>query len=181
MGATRRGLSLAWSVYRWLDGENATIERIADPRQAADALGEFIAALQQIDPAGGPDWARAQLSAACRWPRETPHARAIAALAGRRSKRGRDRGVGSGPPGAAWERAARLDPRRSATRGTCWPSRAASAPSSTSVAGRGRSRVRPDARRGSLLRRNAGRCSAPRWRSMTRPGREVAAGPCPSG
>ena len=24
-----------WSVYRWLDGENATLERIADPGQAA--------------------------------------------------------------------------------------------------------------------------------------------------
>jgi aminoglycoside phosphotransferase (APT) family kinase protein len=43
-----------WSVYGWLEGENATIEPIADPRQAASELGEFIAALQRIDPAGGP-------------------------------------------------------------------------------------------------------------------------------
>jgi aminoglycoside phosphotransferase (APT) family kinase protein len=43
-----------WSVYRWLEGENATIERIADPRQAASELAQFIAALQQIDPTGGP-------------------------------------------------------------------------------------------------------------------------------
>jgi aminoglycoside phosphotransferase (APT) family kinase protein len=43
-----------WSVYRWLDGETATIERIADPRHAAVALAQFVAALERIDPAGGP-------------------------------------------------------------------------------------------------------------------------------
>ena len=43
-----------WSVYRWLEGENATMERVADPLQAAAALGQFVAALQRIDPAGGP-------------------------------------------------------------------------------------------------------------------------------
>jgi aminoglycoside phosphotransferase (APT) family kinase protein len=43
-----------WSVYRWLDGENATIVRIADPRQAAKDLAQFITALQRIDPVGGP-------------------------------------------------------------------------------------------------------------------------------
>jgi aminoglycoside phosphotransferase (APT) family kinase protein len=43
-----------WSVYRWLKGESATIERIADPSQAATDLAHFIAALQRIDPAGGP-------------------------------------------------------------------------------------------------------------------------------
>jgi aminoglycoside phosphotransferase (APT) family kinase protein len=53
---TGRGLPLAWhwSVYRWLAGENATIERIADPGQAARDLAQFIAALQRIDPTGGP-------------------------------------------------------------------------------------------------------------------------------
>ena len=35
-------------------GENATIERIADPCQAATDLAQFIAALQRIDPTGGP-------------------------------------------------------------------------------------------------------------------------------
>jgi aminoglycoside phosphotransferase (APT) family kinase protein len=42
-----------WSVYRWLDGENATSDRIADPRQAAIDLAQFIAALQRIDVTGG--------------------------------------------------------------------------------------------------------------------------------
>ena len=43
-----------WSVYRWLEGESATVERIADPCQAAMELAQFIAALQRIDPTGGP-------------------------------------------------------------------------------------------------------------------------------
>jgi aminoglycoside phosphotransferase (APT) family kinase protein len=43
-----------WSVYRWLEGESATIERIADPCQAAMELAQFIIALQRIDPTGGP-------------------------------------------------------------------------------------------------------------------------------
>jgi aminoglycoside phosphotransferase (APT) family kinase protein len=43
-----------WSVYRWLEGENATLERITDPRKAAIDLAGFFAALQRIDPAGGP-------------------------------------------------------------------------------------------------------------------------------
>jgi aminoglycoside phosphotransferase (APT) family kinase protein len=43
-----------WSVYRWLDGEQALPERIADLRRAAIELAGFLAALQRIDPAGGP-------------------------------------------------------------------------------------------------------------------------------
>jgi aminoglycoside phosphotransferase (APT) family kinase protein len=47
------GYPWPWSIYQWLEGENATIERIADPRQAATELAQFVAALQRIDPAGG--------------------------------------------------------------------------------------------------------------------------------
>ncbi len=54
LGIPAEGYPWLWSVNRWLDGENATIERIADPRHAAIALAEFIAALQRIDPTGGP-------------------------------------------------------------------------------------------------------------------------------
>lgn len=43
-----------WSIYPWLEGEIATVERIADPRQFATALAQFLAALQRIDTAGGP-------------------------------------------------------------------------------------------------------------------------------
>jgi aminoglycoside phosphotransferase (APT) family kinase protein len=53
-GAPGEGYPWHWSVYHWLDGECATIERIADPRHAATELARFIAALQRIDPAGGP-------------------------------------------------------------------------------------------------------------------------------
>jgi aminoglycoside phosphotransferase (APT) family kinase protein len=53
-GKPAEGYPWAWSVYRWLDGENATIDRLADPRQAALDLAQFIAALWKIDPASGP-------------------------------------------------------------------------------------------------------------------------------
>jgi aminoglycoside phosphotransferase (APT) family kinase protein len=53
-GTPGEGYPWQWSVYRWLAGENATIERLADPSQAAMALAQFIAALQRIDPTGGP-------------------------------------------------------------------------------------------------------------------------------
>lgn len=48
------GYPWPWSVYRWLDGEPATLERLADPHQAALDLAHFIAALRQIDTTGGP-------------------------------------------------------------------------------------------------------------------------------
>ncbi len=43
-----------WSVYPWLDGEPATAERIADPVAFAAGLAGFLAALQDVDPAGAP-------------------------------------------------------------------------------------------------------------------------------
>jgi aminoglycoside phosphotransferase (APT) family kinase protein len=53
-GMPAEGYPWHWSVYRWLEGETASIERIADPNQAATALGRFVGALQRIDPAEGP-------------------------------------------------------------------------------------------------------------------------------
>lgn len=53
-GTPAEGYPWHWSVYRWLEGENATIERLADPGQAASALAQFLAALHRIDPTGGP-------------------------------------------------------------------------------------------------------------------------------
>jgi aminoglycoside phosphotransferase (APT) family kinase protein len=53
-GTPGEGYPWHWSVYRWLEGENATIERIADSGQGATDLARFIAALQRIDPTGGP-------------------------------------------------------------------------------------------------------------------------------
>ncbi|MBC8139165.1 MAG: aminoglycoside phosphotransferase family protein [Fibrella sp.] len=54
MGEPGEGYPWHWSVCRWLEGENATLERLADPSQAARDLAQFVSALQQIDPAGGP-------------------------------------------------------------------------------------------------------------------------------
>ena len=48
------GYPWTWSVYGWLDGESATSERIADPREAAVDLAEFVNALQSIDATRGP-------------------------------------------------------------------------------------------------------------------------------
>jgi aminoglycoside phosphotransferase (APT) family kinase protein len=48
------GYPWPWSIYRWLDGETATSERIADMRQFATTLGQFLVALQRIDAAAGP-------------------------------------------------------------------------------------------------------------------------------
>lgn len=54
MGTPDEGYPWHWSVYRWLEGENATPERLADPCQAAAQLAQFIACLQRVDAAGGP-------------------------------------------------------------------------------------------------------------------------------
>jgi aminoglycoside phosphotransferase (APT) family kinase protein len=55
MGEPDLGYPWRWSVYRWLDGETATPDKLADVRGAAYPLGRFVAALQRIDPAGGPE------------------------------------------------------------------------------------------------------------------------------
>ncbi|KQL49614.1 hypothetical protein AN963_07770 [Brevibacillus choshinensis] len=54
MGMPADGYPWHWSVYRWVEGKNATIGRIDDPGQTATALAQFISALQRIDPTGGP-------------------------------------------------------------------------------------------------------------------------------
>jgi aminoglycoside phosphotransferase (APT) family kinase protein len=53
-GAPGDGYPWTWSVYQWLEGENATVAGLADPMQAAADLAEFVSALQRIDPTGGP-------------------------------------------------------------------------------------------------------------------------------
>jgi aminoglycoside phosphotransferase (APT) family kinase protein len=53
-GSPAAGYPFTWSVYRWLDGEDATVEPVADPNLLADDLALFLTALQQIDPTGGP-------------------------------------------------------------------------------------------------------------------------------
>ncbi len=53
VGEPADGYPFRWSVYRWLDGETASAERIEDLRQTANDLAAFIAALQRVDATGG--------------------------------------------------------------------------------------------------------------------------------
>lgn len=54
MGMPGEGYPWKWSVYRWLDGENATLVSLPDPCQAAKTLVGFIRALQGCDTTDGP-------------------------------------------------------------------------------------------------------------------------------
>ncbi len=53
-GQPDQGYPYNWSVYQWLEGDNASIDQIVDPCQTATELAQFITALQQIDTIGGP-------------------------------------------------------------------------------------------------------------------------------
>jgi aminoglycoside phosphotransferase (APT) family kinase protein len=53
-GAPSKEYPAAWSIVRWLDGEEATLERLDDPVEAARTLAEFVRALIAIDTTGGP-------------------------------------------------------------------------------------------------------------------------------
>jgi aminoglycoside phosphotransferase (APT) family kinase protein len=54
MGEPAEGYPWHWSVYRWIKGETAKTAEIADRREFAVALADFLVALRQIDPADGP-------------------------------------------------------------------------------------------------------------------------------
>lgn len=54
MGRPADGYPWHWSVYRWLSGESAAIERIADLTAFATDLAQFLVALERLDPTGGP-------------------------------------------------------------------------------------------------------------------------------
>jgi aminoglycoside phosphotransferase (APT) family kinase protein len=53
-GVPGEGYPFVWSVYGWLDGENADPERITDLRQAAKDLAGFLTALRRVDATDGP-------------------------------------------------------------------------------------------------------------------------------
>ena len=78
LGEPAEGYPCQWLICRWLDGENATLERIADPSLAATDLAGFISALQAVDPTGGPapDGRGGPLAPRDEWTRDS-----IAALA----------------------------------------------------------------------------------------------------
>lgn len=54
LGAPGEGYPWPWSVYRWLEGDPAQPDELADSHDAARDLARFIVALQGIDPTGGP-------------------------------------------------------------------------------------------------------------------------------
>ena len=43
-----------WSIYRWIDGEPASVDRVVDVGAFAADLGGFLAALYAIDASDGP-------------------------------------------------------------------------------------------------------------------------------
>lgn len=53
-GMPGEGFPWTWSIYRWLDGDAASIDRIDDLTEFAESLAHFLAALQRVDPGGGP-------------------------------------------------------------------------------------------------------------------------------
>jgi aminoglycoside phosphotransferase (APT) family kinase protein len=53
-GVPGEGYPFNWSVYRWIEGETASVGRIDNLVEFATALAAFLTALQRIDPAGGP-------------------------------------------------------------------------------------------------------------------------------
>ena len=54
LGRPAEGYPWPWSVYRWLEGENATLKGIDDLPAFATALAQFLTALQEVNPADGP-------------------------------------------------------------------------------------------------------------------------------
>ncbi|NBD23749.1 aminoglycoside phosphotransferase family protein [Paenibacillus glycinis] len=54
MGAPSSEYAWHWSIYRWIDGENASVESIEDLNDFADQLAKFLTALQKIEASGGP-------------------------------------------------------------------------------------------------------------------------------
>ena len=53
-GAPTEEFPAAWAIVRWLEGEEAKLERLADPIEAAGTLAAFVRALIEIDATGGP-------------------------------------------------------------------------------------------------------------------------------
>ncbi|WP_085941018.1 aminoglycoside phosphotransferase family protein [Amycolatopsis decaplanina] len=53
-GRPGAGYPFPWSIYRWLDGEPASADRISDPVRFALDLSGFLAALRNVDTADGP-------------------------------------------------------------------------------------------------------------------------------
>ena len=128
IGEPGEGYPWHWSVCQWLEGENTIIERIADPRQLAVDLAQFITALQRIDPAGGPPPGPPTRTGVCRWQSETyrPALQLVPLMACSILEQ-------RPPPGKQPSRPLPGMHRQSGSMGTCnpgtcWPNRAGSLP-----------------------------------------------------
>jgi aminoglycoside phosphotransferase (APT) family kinase protein len=53
-GVPGSGFPRPWSIYRWLEGDPATVERITNLVEFATELAGFLTAFHRIDPSGGP-------------------------------------------------------------------------------------------------------------------------------
>jgi aminoglycoside phosphotransferase (APT) family kinase protein len=53
-GAPTQTFPMPWSIYRWIDGECASADRIADLEAFASDLARFLVALQSIEAKDGP-------------------------------------------------------------------------------------------------------------------------------
>lgn len=107
-GAPGEGYPWTWSIYRWIEGENAIVTRFTDPCQAASDLAQFVFALQSIDATGGPppgehnSYRGAPLAQ-----RDAPTRAAIAALADLQGTDGLAGSLDLDAVTAAWEAALR--------------------------------------------------------------------------
>jgi aminoglycoside phosphotransferase (APT) family kinase protein len=54
-GRATAGYPHPWSIYRWLDGDPATTDRITTPVQFATDLAHFLSALQRVNADDGPE------------------------------------------------------------------------------------------------------------------------------
>ena len=54
LGLPDEGYPWHWGIYKWISGQNATLEQLSNPIQEAKVLAQFINALQRISPADGP-------------------------------------------------------------------------------------------------------------------------------
>jgi aminoglycoside phosphotransferase (APT) family kinase protein len=53
-GSPAEGYPRRWAVYRWLEGEEWSVDRVEDLGAAAAELARFVAALQRIETTGAP-------------------------------------------------------------------------------------------------------------------------------
>ncbi len=97
MGEPGEAYPWQWSVGSWLEGEEASVEKLKDPAQAAVSAAEFLLALQRQDAAGGPQAGPANFDRGV--PLKQRDAKTRAALA---SLQGR---LDTAPLAAAWQRA----------------------------------------------------------------------------